>query len=55
MAIAALMRLHRPGFFPAGCLRDYRNRTEALRAMANRDLLRIFARREEKEAQKLET
>jgi hypothetical protein len=35
--------------FPAGCLRDYRNRTEALRAVANRDLLRILAAREDRD------
>jgi len=56
VAISALERLetkdrqHRPPIFPAGCLRDYRNRTEALRAVANRDLLRLFAGREDHEA-----
>jgi hypothetical protein len=38
--------------FPAGILRDYRNRTEALRAVANRDLLRLLATREEQEAKR---
>ena len=56
VAISALERLEtkdrqlRPSIFPAGCLRDYRNRTEALRAVANRDLLRLFAGREDHEA-----
>jgi hypothetical protein len=40
----------RPLIFPAGCLRDYRNRTEALRAVANRDLIRILAGREDRDA-----
>ena len=56
IALAALDRLetkdrqHRPSIFPAGCLRDYRNRTEALRAVANRDLLRLIAGREDRAA-----
>ena len=56
VAISALERLEtkdrqfRPLIFPAGCLRDYRNRTEALRAVANRDLLRILAQREDRDA-----
>jgi hypothetical protein len=56
IALSALERLEtkdrqlRPLIFPAGCLRDYRNRTEALRAVANRDLLRILAGREGQEA-----
>jgi hypothetical protein len=56
IALSALERLEtkdrqlRPLIFPAGCLRDYRNRTEALRAVANRDLLRILAGREDRDA-----
>jgi hypothetical protein len=55
IAISALERLEtkdrqfRPLIFPAGCLRDYRNRTEALRAVANRDLLRLLAGREDRD------
>ena len=58
IAISALERLEtkdrqfRPLIFPAGCLRDYRNRTEALRAVANRDLLRILAGREDQDAKR---
>jgi hypothetical protein len=43
-------RLHKPGIFPHACLHDYRNRTEELRALANRDLLRLFAGREDQDA-----
>ncbi|MBZ5507265.1 MAG: hypothetical protein LAO78_17535 [Acidobacteriia bacterium] len=43
-------RLHKPGIFPQECLHDYRSRTEELRALANRDLLRLFAGREDQEA-----
>lgn len=56
IALSALDRLEtkdrqvRPTIFPAGCLRDYRNRTEALRAVANRELLRLFAGREDRDA-----
>ena len=56
IAISALERLEtkdrqfRPLIFPAGYLRDYRNRTEALRAVANRDLLRLLAGREDRDA-----
>jgi hypothetical protein len=56
IALSALERLEtkdrqlRPSIFPAGCLRDYRNRTEALRAVANRDLLRLLASHEERDA-----
>ena len=59
IALSALDRLEikdrqaRPLIFPAGCLRDYRNRTEALRAVANRDLLRLFAGREDRVAARL--
>ena len=60
IALSALERLEtkdrqlRPLIFPAGCLRDYRNRTEALRAVANRDLLRLLAGREERDAQRFD-
>ena len=60
IALSALERLEtkdrqfRPLIFPAGCLRDYRNRTEALRAVANRDLLRLLAGREERDARRFE-
>jgi hypothetical protein len=50
IAAAALHRLQRPGIFPADCLRDYRDRTEALRALANRDLFRLLSGHEEKDA-----
>ena len=56
IALSALERLEtkdrqlQPSIFPAGCLRDYRNRTEALRAVANRDLFRLFAGHEERDA-----
>ena len=58
IALSALERLEnkdrqfRPSIFPSGCLRDYRNRTEALRAVANRDLFRLFAGREDHEAER---
>jgi hypothetical protein len=45
-------RLHSPRAFAAGFLHEYRNRTEALRAIANRDLLRLIAAREEQEAER---
>ncbi len=51
-ALTALFRLgaldHREAF--SALLHDYRTRTEALRAQANRDLLRLLAVREEQEA-----
>jgi hypothetical protein len=47
-------RLQKPAIFPHECLLDYRDRTEALRALANRDLLRFFAGREEQEALRFE-
>jgi hypothetical protein len=59
-AVAALHRLHNndrlPGrrIFSAGCLRNLQNRTEALRTLANRDLLRHFGQREEREAKRFE-
>ena len=43
-------RLSQPGIFPAACLRDYSNRTEALRALVNRDLLRLLAGHEDHDA-----
>ena len=61
IAISALERLEtkdrqvRPLIFPAGCLRDYRNRTEALRAVANRDLLRLLAGHEDRDAARFTT
>ena len=56
VSLAALTRLQhgkslaQPAIFPAACLRNYRNRTEALRALANRDLLRLLAGHEDKDA-----
>jgi hypothetical protein len=47
-------RLNKPGIFPHDCLHDYRYRTEALRALANRDLLRLFAGREDHDAERFE-
>jgi hypothetical protein len=58
VALAAFDRLevkdrqHSRRAFSAGFLHDYRNRTEALRAQANRDLLRLLAGREEQEAER---
>jgi len=43
-------RQHAPRAFIASFLHDYRNRAEALRALANRDLLRLFAGREDQDA-----
>jgi hypothetical protein len=60
VALAAFDRLevrdrqHPRRAFAAGYLHDYRNRTEALRAQANRDLLRLIASREEHEADRFE-
>jgi len=45
-------RLRKPGIFPYECLHGYRNRTEELRALANRDLLRIYAEREDQDAER---
>jgi hypothetical protein len=59
-AVAALHRLYNndrlpgPRIFSAGCLRNLQNRTEALRTLANRDLLRHFGQREEREAKRFE-
>ena len=53
IALSALYRLHhkdRRAIFSASCLRELHNRTEALRALANRDLLRPLTGREEKDA-----
>jgi hypothetical protein len=53
VALAALTRLagaKRFGIFPANFLRAHRNRTEALRAAVNHDLLRYLAGREQNEA-----
>ena len=47
-------RQHPRRAFSAGYLHGYRNRTEALRAEANRDLLRLLAGREEQEAKRFE-
>jgi hypothetical protein len=46
-----LDRLQKPSIFPLDCLPDFRNRTEELRAVANRDLLRLFAGREDHDAE----
>ena len=60
VALAALDRLETkdrlrgPRAFSAGFLQDYRNRTEALRALANRDLLRLLAGREEQDAERFD-
>ena len=56
VALAAFDRLQKqgglqkPAIFPQHCLRDFRNRTQELRAVANRDLLRLFAGREDHDA-----
>jgi len=53
IALSALHRLHhkdRRTIFSADCLRELHNRTEALRAVANRDLLRLVTGREERDA-----
>lgn len=52
MALAAFSRLQRPGIFPIECLRVHHNRTEALRAQANSDLLQHLTGREEQDAQR---
>jgi hypothetical protein len=63
IALAALDRLgtndrvqtrNGPRIFPDACLYDYRNRTEMLRADANRDLLRLVAGYEDQEAARLD-
>jgi hypothetical protein len=61
VALAALDRLelkdsYRPRpVFPVSLLRDYRTRTEGLQALANHDLLLVFAGREEQEAERFST
>jgi hypothetical protein len=50
IALSALNQLPQPDIFPAACVRDYRNRTESLRALANRDLLRLLAGHEDQDA-----
>ena len=52
IVLQRLDRLQKPGIFPHDCLPDFRNRTEALRALANRDLLRLFAGREDQDAER---
>ena len=52
IALAALGRLQKPGIFPRDCLRSYSSRTEALRALANRDLLYVLAGHEELDAKR---
>jgi hypothetical protein len=47
-------RQRTPRAFARGFLHDYRNRTEALRAVANRDLLRLLAGCEERDAQRFD-
>jgi hypothetical protein len=44
-------RPHAAGIFPPDFLLSYRDRTETLRAEANRDLLRLLAGHEEEEAE----
>lgn len=46
----ASARLKGPAIFPATCVREYREQTEALQALANRDLLRAFAGHEDRDA-----
>jgi hypothetical protein len=59
IALSALDRLRkqnrrlRPDAFPLACLNNFRCQTETLQASANRDLLRLKATREEKEAERL--
>src|SRR5262245_47804531 len=50
IALAALTRLHKPDLFPRDCLRNFVHRTEALQALVNRDLLRLFAGLEDHDA-----
>jgi hypothetical protein len=50
VALAALRRLPQRVIFPAACLRDFSDRTEALRALVNRDLLRLLAGHEDQDA-----
>ena len=50
IALSALNQLPQPAIFPSACVREYRDRTEALRALANRDLLRHLSGYEEQDA-----
>jgi hypothetical protein len=52
-SLDTLQRKDRPhsGLFPPDFLLSYRDRTEALRAEANRDMLRMLAGHEEEEAE----
>ncbi len=54
VALSALDKLEHkdrlPRMFPADVLNQYRNRTEGLRAEANRDLFRLIAGREDENA-----
>jgi hypothetical protein len=56
VALSSLDNLQRkdrqPGIFPRDLLLSYRNRTEELRALANRDLLHWIAGNEEQEAER---
>jgi hypothetical protein len=45
-------RRHHSGIFPRDLLLSYRNRTEELRALVNRELLRLMAKNEEEEAER---
>jgi len=59
IALAALDRLRHKDrspkrVFPDRCLNDLRNRTEMLRALANRDLLGLLAGHEGQEAARYE-
>ena len=58
IAVAAFDRLRkqnrrqRPAAFPLACLNQFRHQTESLRALANRDLLRLLASREDHDAER---
>ena len=56
LALANLYRLDRHNgksrIFPSEFLRKFRNQTEELRALANRDLLRLLAGREDQDAKR---
>lgn len=52
-ALAALHRLQYSRIFSRSCLNSLHNRTEALRALANSDLLRLFTAREERDVSRL--
>ncbi|HEY7403306.1 MAG TPA: hypothetical protein VIB39_07285 [Candidatus Angelobacter sp.] len=53
-ALAALNRLQYNRTFSRACLNTLHNRTEALRALANRDLLRMLTGREERDISRFE-